>query len=261
VANPQPKSERRRSDYAYEYGADFYRFMASFAVRSARRIVPGLTAALPVSSVVDFGCGHGAWLSVWAEAGASVLGVDGAYVDKRLLLVDPGCFRTADLSGPIDLGRKFDLVQSLEVAEHIPAANSEIFVDTLVAHGALILFSAATPGQGGEHHVNEQPLEYWREIFRARGYAAVDYVRPLIFDEAAIARWYRYNIMLYIRDDMIAALPERVRSCRVPDALPLRDYRPLSYRLRNAVVKRLPAGAVDRVSRFRGVLAARMAGV
>ena len=123
MVNPQPKSERRRSDDGYEYGADFYRFMASFAVRSARRIVPKLIAALPVRSVVDFGCGHGAWLSVWAEAGASVFGVDGAYVDRRLLLIDPACFQAADLSEPIDLGRKFDLVQSLEVAEHIPAAN------------------------------------------------------------------------------------------------------------------------------------------
>ena len=78
MANPQPKSERRRSDYGYEYGADFYRFMASFAVRSARRIVPKLTAVVPVRSVIDFGCGQGAWLSVWAAAGTSVLGVDGA---------------------------------------------------------------------------------------------------------------------------------------------------------------------------------------
>jgi SAM-dependent methyltransferase len=258
---PQPRSERHWPGNGYEYGADFYRFMASFAVRSAQRIVPRLTAALAVGSIVDFGCGHGAWLSAWAETGASVFGVDGAYVDARLLLMDPACFQAADLSAPIDLGRKFDLVQSLEVAEHIPAACSGIFVDTLVAHGAYVMFSAATPGQGGEHHVNEQPLEYWRAIFRARGYAAVDYLRPLIFDDAAIARWYRYNIMLYIRDDMVAALPEPVRSCRVSDALPLRDYRPLPYRLRNAVVKRLPAGAVDRVSRIKGVLAARLAGV
>jgi hypothetical protein len=34
----------------YEYGAGFYRFNASFAVRSAQRIVTRLTAAFPVCS-------------------------------------------------------------------------------------------------------------------------------------------------------------------------------------------------------------------
>ena len=94
-----------------------YHFLASFAVRSAQRVVPKLTAAVPVRSVVDFGCGQGAWLSVWAAAGATVVGVDGPYIDRRGLLIDPGDFYAADLSAPIDLGRQFDLVQSLEVAE------------------------------------------------------------------------------------------------------------------------------------------------
>jgi SAM-dependent methyltransferase len=235
--------------------------MASFAVRSARRIVPRLLAAMPVRNVVDFGCGHGAWLSVWAEAGASVVGVDGAYVDRSRLIIDPARFHAADLGAPIDLGRRFDLVQSLEVAEHLPAASAEGFVDTLVAHGSHVLFSAAVPGQGGEHHINEQPLHYWRALFGERGFAAVDYLRPLIAEDRAIARWYRYNIMLYVKNDMLAALPEAVRSCRVADAQPLRDYRPFRCRLQNAFVKRLPGSAVDRVSRIKGLLAARLAGV
>ncbi|TMJ41769.1 MAG: methyltransferase domain-containing protein [Alphaproteobacteria bacterium] len=156
----------------HEYGTDFYRFLASFAVRSAQRVVPELTAALPVRSVVDFGCGQGAWLSVWATAGATVVGVDGSYIDRRGLLIDPGDFYAADLAAPINLGRQFDLVQSLEVAEHLPGAKAAQFVDTLTAHGACVLFSAAVPGQGGENHVNEQPLGYWRAIFRERRLSA-----------------------------------------------------------------------------------------
>jgi SAM-dependent methyltransferase len=245
----------------YEYGADFYRFVASFAVRSAQRIVPKLTAVVPIRCVVDFGCGHGAWLSVWAATGAFVVGVDGPYVDRSHLLIDPSDFHAADLVAPIDLGRQFDLVQSLEVAEHLPAANAEPFVETLPAHGSCVLFSAAVPGQGGEHHINEQPLEYWRAIFRTRGYAAIDYLRPLIRDDPAVARWYRYNLMLYVRDEVVASLADPVRSCRVPNTQPLLDYWPLRYRLRHALVRRLPCGVVDRLSRARGLLAARRAGV
>jgi SAM-dependent methyltransferase len=245
----------------YEYRTDFYRFLASFAVQSAQRIVPKVTAVLPVRSVVDFGCGQGAWLSVWAATGALVTGVDGPYVDGHHLLIDADDFHAADLAAPLDLGRRFDLVQSLEVAEHLPPAKAEQFVDTLTKHGACVLFSAAVPGQGGENHVNEQPAEYWRAIFRERGYAAVDYVRRLIRDDRTIARWYRYNIMLYVKDDAIAALPDRLRSCRVLDSHLLEDHWPLSYRLRHALVRRLPSRVVDCISRTRSALTARRAGL
>ena len=245
----------------HEYGTDFYRFLASFAVRSAQRIVPKVAAVVAIRNVVDFGCGQGAWLSVWAAAGATVVGVDGPYIDRRGLLIDPGDFHAADLSAPIDLGRQFDLVQSLEVAEHLPADKAAQFVATLTAHGACVLFSAAVPGQGGENHVNEQPLGYWRAIFRECGYSAVDYLRPLICNDPAIARWYRCNIMLYVKDDAIASLAEAARSRRVPDAQPLDDYWPLSYRLRHALVRQLPSGVIDRISRRKGALAARRAGL
>jgi SAM-dependent methyltransferase len=241
----------------YEYRANFYQYLASFAVRSAQRIVPKVAAMIQVRSVVDFGCGQGAWLSVWAATGALVTGVDGPYVDRQGLLIEANDFHAADLAAPLDLGRRFDLVQSLEVAEHLPAAKAEQFVDTLTKHGACVLFSAAVPGQGGENHINEQPAEYWRAIFRERGYSAVDYIRRLICDDRAIAPWYRHNIMLYVKDDAIAALPDPLRSCRVPDSDLLEDYRPLCYRLRHAVVRRLPSGVAECISRTKGALRPR----
>ncbi len=131
----------------HEYDVNFYRFLTSFAIRSAEHIVPLLTAQLTIDSVADFGCGQGAWLSVWRKAGAAVLGVDGPYVDRRNLMIDAEEFRAADLGSRIDLGRRFDLVQSLEVAEHLPAERASAFIDTLTAHGRFVLFSAAVPGE------------------------------------------------------------------------------------------------------------------
>jgi SAM-dependent methyltransferase len=244
----------------YEYSADFYRYLASFAARSARVVVPHLTAVLPVRSVVDFGCGQGAWLSVWRDAGASVVGVDGPYVDRGRLLIDGDLFQPADLAEPIDLGRRFDLVQSLEVAEHLPATKAEQFVATLTAHGPWVLFSAAVPGQGGENHINEQPLDYWRGMFRGRGYVAIDCLRPQLVDDAAVEASYRYNLMLYVNEADVAALPDSVRARRVRDDAALDDYRPLSNRLRNNIVRRLPLAAVNRLARLKASLAAAGAG-
>src|SRR5712691_1273395 len=250
---------RRSAGEMYQYQGDFYRYLASFAVSSAERVMPLLTGVLPIGSVVDFGCGQGAWLSVWQGSGAEIAGVDGAYVERSQLLIDQAFFHAADLAEPIDLGRRFDLVQSLEVAEHLPASKARQFIETLTAHGSCVLFSAAPPGQGGEHHVNEQPPDYWRALFRERGFAAVDYLRPLIGKDAEIEPWYRFNTILYVAEDHLAALPEAVRARVVPDAESLGDYRTLPYRLRHAVLRHLPVGAVSRLSRLRASLAARKA--
>jgi len=192
-------------------------------------------------------------------SGASAIGVDGPYVDRSHLLIDPADFHPADLAMPIDLGRRFDLVQSLEVAEHLPEARAAAFVATLTAHGSCVLFSAAVPGQGGENHLNEQPPGYWRALFRARGYVAIDYLRPLLAGDPAVEQTYRYNIMLYVDEARLATLPEALRARQVADGDKLADYRPFSYRLRNAVIRRLPPPAVNRLARLKAALAARQA--
>ncbi|HVH75911.1 MAG TPA: methyltransferase domain-containing protein [Stellaceae bacterium] len=244
----------------YEYAPDFYSYLAPLALRSADRVVPHLAAALPIASVADFGCGQGAWLRVWRATGAAVLGVDGPYVDRSRLLIEAGEFRAADLGERIDLGRRFDLVQSLEVAEHLPQAKAQQFIDTLCRHSACILFSAAVPGQGGEQHVNEQPLSYWRALFRDNGYAAVDYLRPLVFADREIQWWYRYNTILYVTDEKLAALREPFRAARIAEDESLPDYYPLPHRVRNAIVRRLPEAAASRLARIKSAAAARRGG-
>jgi hypothetical protein len=95
-------------------------------------------------------------------------------------MIDTREFRIADLGLRIDLGRRSDFVQSLEVAEPLPGERASDFIQVLTAHAPFVMFSAAVPGQVGEHHVNEQPPEYWRAKFRDRGYLAIDYIRPQV---------------------------------------------------------------------------------
>jgi SAM-dependent methyltransferase len=254
------KIKRSRTD-VHEYDAGFYGFLASFAERSAEQIVPLLTAVLPIKAVADIGCGQGAWLRVWGKAGASVMGVDGPYVDRRHLMIDTTQFRAVDLSCPIDLGQQYDLVQSLEVVELLPGGCAPDFIKTLTAHAPLVMFSAAVPGQGGEHHVNEQPLEYWRKKFRDRGYVAIDYIRPQIVRNPRIQHWYRCNIILYAEESHLVAMPDRLRAFRVPEHQKLRNYWPLSDRIRHALIRQLPRQTVDQISRLKTRFASRTAGV
>jgi hypothetical protein len=85
-------------------------FYAHQSGASALEVVPLVLELLPVSSVVDVGCGVGTWLSVFRERGISdVLGLDGTYVNVGQLLIPPTAFRVADLTAPPPLGRTVDL--------------------------------------------------------------------------------------------------------------------------------------------------------
>ncbi len=63
----------------------------------------------------------------------------------------------------------FDVAYCFEVAEHLPPDLGERLVGYLCAQAPQILFTAATPGQGGAGHVNEQPPAYWEELFARHG--------------------------------------------------------------------------------------------
>lgn len=63
------------------------------------------------------------------------------------------------------------IVICTEVAEHLPADQAPTLVRYLTSHALdYVIFTAAPPGQGGHDHVNEQPPEYWRDLFAAEGW-------------------------------------------------------------------------------------------
>lgn len=242
----------------HTYDALFYRYQREGSLRSARVALPLVVGPCRVRSVLDVGCGAGAWLSVARELGVpDIAGVDGDYVDRSLLLVDPASFSPRDIGRRFDLQRTFDLVQCLEVAEHVPAAASDVLLDNLVRHGRLVLFSAAVPGQGGEDHINEQPWAHWRDRFAARGYRLFDGLRPRLAGEARVEPWYRFNLMLFAHDSIIGSLPAELARTRVPETHPIADFSPPAYRLRKAVMARLPGAVVSRLAVWKHRLAVR----
>jgi len=81
-----------------------------------------------------------------------------------------------------------------------------LIVENLTKASKVILFSAALPGQGGTNHINEQPPEFWQKKFMKFNYTQLDIIRPIIWDEPAVAWWYKQNIFLYVHDESIEAL-------------------------------------------------------
>lgn len=170
-------------------------------LNAAEEVVPYLISLFQPKSVVDVGCGLGSWLKVFEEKGISdINGLDGSHVNKSLLYIDENKFITTDLEKPVKLDRKFDLVISLEVAEHLKPEVAEIFVETLVNLGDLVVFSAAVPQQGGQNHLNEQWPTYWRDLFRKHNYYFYDVFRQQFWNNPKVDWWYRQNMFLVAKE-------------------------------------------------------------
>ncbi|HEX3527077.1 MAG TPA: methyltransferase domain-containing protein [Thermoanaerobaculia bacterium] len=190
------------------YTPEFFSWLQKSASSSAREVVPILLELVQPRSVIDVGCGTGAWLSVFMEHGLDVIGMDGHYVKRDQLLIPPDRFLAYDLEKPIQLDRTFDLVLSLEVAEHLAPGAAEIFVQSLCRLGSVVCFSAAIPFQGGVNHVNEQWPNYWVDIFQKNQYAVIDGIRNRIWENQKVAVWYQQNTLLFARRDVIENNPQ-----------------------------------------------------
>lgn len=237
----------------YAYSHDFMHYTAQSSAYSAAKVVSLLRGMINVESVLDVGCAKGTWLRFWKECGvADIHGLDGDYVDRRQLEISSPLFTAVELNIPFNLGRQFDLVQSLEVGEHIEEAAASTFVDNLVRHARhYILFSAASPGQGGEHHINEKPYEFWRRLFEQRGFATIDAIRHLIADDIGISYWYRYNTMLYVRRELLPGISYNLRKHLLTNNQRIRDVSPIIFRVRKALVRHLPNAMQTRIASFK----------
>lgn len=190
---------------------------------------------VPVS-YLDLGSGTGAMVNMARKMGVEAYGVD-------LISRGPGhehWFTQYDLARPLRFMRDdndpaaeyitsddesawghpslrtipFDLITCLEVAEHLSLDAHETLVDTIVRHlrpapnaidrSGFLIFSAAPPGQAGEHHIGCRPARDWRGMFYERGISyREDYTRQLAhligWVSGPASHWLAANLSVYDR--------------------------------------------------------------
>ncbi len=185
----------------------------------------GLAAVIQAAnprSVLDVGCGTGTWLRAACELGLDdVVGIDGVRAPDDLLQVDARKIKFLDLTKPFDLGRRFDLVLCLEVAEHLPESAAVDLIDSICRHTDRVLFSAACPEQPGQHHINCQWPTYWQAIFNQLGFTCDDTIRWQLWALRDVEPWYRQNLFWAERNPARAGSEPRLESVVHPEMFPM----------------------------------------
>ena len=86
----------------------FFKSHAAEMASAASAVVPLVIRFIQPRSVIDIGCGRGAWLKAFKESGVPrVMGIDGDYVDREALLI-----REEEFSAQ-DLNRDFSIIWTL----------------------------------------------------------------------------------------------------------------------------------------------------
>jgi len=233
-----------------DYSPRFYQSIHADSAVSAKAVAPLLVRLFAPQSLVDVGCGAGAWTRALKDAGVpAVLGIDGDEVKTGQLVIAPAEFQRHDLTQPLRLNRRFDLALSLEVGEHLPPERAQSFVADLCRLSDAVVFSAAVPGQGGTHHLNEQWPSYWIAHFQGCGYAVADCLRPQLWHNTDVAWWYRQNMLVFIQGNQLEkfkAVIELGRQRFPPDVVHPQAYitatvpREMSPRMIKNVLQALP---------------------
>ena len=175
------------------YDTAFYEAETIVAMESANVVLPVVLAKTGAQSVIDIGCGTGAWAAVAAELGCTVRGVDFG-VPEHLQLVPVVEHDLNEVAYPC---KGWDLAICLETAEHLDPEAGPYLIRGL-SEARSVLFSAATPGQPGVGHINTRPHAYWHALFARYGFTPThigpDFGPP-------VADFYCRNLFLYRRAD------------------------------------------------------------
>jgi len=215
-----------------------YAIQRASSLKASKPVLLPVLRAVKPASVLDVGCGTGTWLVAARHYGAKqITGVDGSEIAEDQLMIPKKDFIKTDLSKPLRLNRRYDLVISTEVGEHIPPAAAHTFVKNLTRHSDIVLFSAAIPYQAVTDlvhtnlHVNEQYPSYWAKLFAKEGFVPIDCVRGYLWDNKEIPMFYAQNIIIYVnRKQINSPVADRLRALEKPilDIVHPRYYEPRS---------------------------------
>jgi SAM-dependent methyltransferase len=159
----------------YQRNEEWLRFFGLVADRIVSDIRPQV--------VLDAGCALGFLVETLRARGVEAWGVDiSDYAIRNVYEpIRPFC-RIGSITEAFP--RRYDLIVSIEVLEHMPQADSEQAIANFCRHTDDVLFSSTPFDYREATHFNVQPPETWAEAF-----ARHSFYRDVDFDAGFITPW------------------------------------------------------------------------
>lgn len=146
---------------AYGRDEEWLRFFDSVA----HNIVTGLQP----DSVLDAGCAMGFLVEGLRSRGVEAFGVDiSEYAIRNVYPEIRSYCWVGSILDPFP--RRYDLIVSIEVLEHLPSQQAELAVRNFCRYSDRVLFSSTPLDYKEPTHLNVQPVEYWAELFAKEGF-------------------------------------------------------------------------------------------
>ncbi len=159
-------------------------------------LAQALVDVFPRDRICDLGCGPGKYVSFLRERQVECDGFDG---NPNTPEVTGGTCGVLDLSEPIQLEREYDVIISLEVAEHIPRKYQDAYLANLTAHAKhWLVMSWAVPGQAGDGHVNNRPNTFAVWKIQQLGFQ-LDLSKTALLRERASLFWFKNTLLVFSR--------------------------------------------------------------
>lgn len=151
-----------------------------------------------VRSMLDVGCGEGHAVAFFKRHGVDAHGIDGLLLNVQRAVCP---IALHDLTqGPYTM--PVDLVLCVELVEHIEERYLDPLIQTLT-NGQIIAMTHCLPGvDGGHHHVNLQPKEYWVKHVQGKGYTLAtdnDLYRTIANAETGM-KYFSQSGLVFVKD-------------------------------------------------------------
>ena len=185
------------------YSKAYYHRMEEFVGESYGFFAEAVTTEFRPSCIVDVGCGAGGIARAFLDRGCEKAFALDYSRDAIEMAKAKGLTHVEwiDLTVAPEIPARGDLCLCLEVAEHLPEHFAGKLCMLLSRVAPVLIFTAAPPGQGGTHHVNEQPRRYWVELMAA---SSMEYDTPITERLRYVLRgrakyFYVDNLMVFRR--------------------------------------------------------------
>ncbi len=180
---------------AYEEPEHWVKFFGDVADRIVSDLSP--------KTVLDAGCAMGYLVAALRDRGVEAYGIDiSRYaISKVREDIKPYCVvgsLTEEL--PESLPKKYDLVVTIEVLEHLYAEDGAKAIANMCGWTDRIIFSSTPDDYEERTHVNVQQREYWARLFAEQGFYDDLSYRPRYLTSYAACYQKKDNLLRQIED-------------------------------------------------------------